>query len=156
MSAQYGELRPTNEIGSLVWGTPATFNGFRVFVLQRLRSLEANQTLHDVWPSPGLVYYISPYNLLGGSCPITELCKVQNSLCVQILRSPVLAALLHCIMATLVPLSPCHPHDLCRYHRCPSLRWASLCPSVRTSCTWRTRCFSSFRNFRYRKALLTA
>jgi len=47
------------EIGSLVWGTPANFNGFRVSasLLQRRRSTEANQTMHDVWPSPGLVHY---------------------------------------------------------------------------------------------------
>ena len=34
------------EIGSLVWGTPADFNGFRVLasLLQRRRSTEANQT----------------------------------------------------------------------------------------------------------------
>jgi len=34
MSLQYGELRPTivAEICSLVWGTPANFNGFRVLV----------------------------------------------------------------------------------------------------------------------------
>jgi len=38
------------EIGSGVCGTPANFNGFRVLpsLLQRRRSLEANQTLHDV------------------------------------------------------------------------------------------------------------
>ena len=31
MSLQYGELRRTGaEIVSLVWGTPANFNGFRV------------------------------------------------------------------------------------------------------------------------------
>jgi len=31
MSLQYGELCPlAAEIGSLVWGTPANFNGFRV------------------------------------------------------------------------------------------------------------------------------
>jgi len=31
MSLQYGEIRPTSgEIDSLVWGTPANFNGFRV------------------------------------------------------------------------------------------------------------------------------
>jgi len=30
-----------------------------------------------------------------GCCPITEFCQVQNSLCVQVLRSPVLTALLH-------------------------------------------------------------
>ena len=30
-----------------------------------------------------------------GSCPLTEFCQVQNSLYVQVLRSPILAALLH-------------------------------------------------------------
>ena len=61
MSSQYGELRPTAaEIGPVVWGTPASFNGFRVLaaLLQRRRSTEANHTLHDVSPSPGLVHYI--------------------------------------------------------------------------------------------------
>ena len=78
------------EIGSLVWGTPANFNGFRVSasLLQRRRSTEANQTLHNVWLS--LDVYI-----FGGSYPVTELCQVQTSLCVQLLRSPILAALLH-------------------------------------------------------------
>jgi len=39
----------TAEIGLGVWGTPANFNGFRVLtsLLQRRRSTEANQTLHD-------------------------------------------------------------------------------------------------------------
>ena len=47
------------EIVSLVWSTSANFNGFRVLasLLQRRRSPEANQTLHDVWPSPGLLHY---------------------------------------------------------------------------------------------------
>jgi len=47
------------EIGLPVWGTPANFNGFCVLasLLQRRRSTEANQTLHDVWPSHGLVRY---------------------------------------------------------------------------------------------------
>jgi len=47
------------EIDSLVWATPANFKGFRVLVslLQRRRSTEASQTLHDVWASPGLVHY---------------------------------------------------------------------------------------------------
>ena len=61
MSSQYGELRPmAAEIGSVVWGTPANFNWFRVLasLLQRRRSTEANQTLYDAWPSPGLVHYI--------------------------------------------------------------------------------------------------
>jgi len=97
MFSQYGETYGplAAEIGSDVWGTPANFNGFRVLssLLQRRRSTEANQTLHDVWPSPGLVHYIY---IFGGSFPITEFCQVQNSLCVQVLRSPILAPLLHC------------------------------------------------------------
>ena len=48
----------TAEIDSGVWSTPANFNGFRVLasLLQRRRSPEANETLHDVWPSPGLLH----------------------------------------------------------------------------------------------------
>jgi len=59
--ADFGPLAA--EIGLLVWGTRATFDGFRVLVslLQRCRSIEANQTLHDVWPSPWLVHYIYIY-----------------------------------------------------------------------------------------------
>ena len=56
----------TAEICWQVWGTPASFNGFRVLalLLQRRRSLEANQTLHNVWPSPGLAHYIHFRGLL--------------------------------------------------------------------------------------------
>jgi len=81
------------EIGPIVWGTPANFSGFRVLaaLLQRRRSTKASQTLHRVWRSPGLVYDI--YNF-GGSCPVTEFCQVQISLCAQVLRSRILAALL--------------------------------------------------------------
>jgi len=77
------------EIISLVWGTPANFNGFRVLasLLQRRRSTEANQTFHNVWPLPGLVEYIYT---LGGCCSVPEFYQVQNSLCVlQVLRSPI-------------------------------------------------------------------
>jgi len=76
--ANFGPLAA--EIGSLVWGTSANSNGFRVLtsLLPRRRSTEANQTLHDVWPSPGLVHYI-----FRASCPVTKFCKVQMSLCVQ-------------------------------------------------------------------------
>jgi len=77
-----------------VWGTLANFNGFRVLalLLQQSRSTEVNQTLHDVWPSPGLVHYIYIFR---GSCPVTGFCHAQNSLFVQVLRSPILVALLH-------------------------------------------------------------
>jgi len=83
----------TAEIGWRVWGTPANFNGFRVLasLLQRRRSTEVNRTLHDVWPSPGLVHYVHFWGLL----PVTEFCHVQNSLCVLVLRSHIIAALLH-------------------------------------------------------------
>ena len=43
-------------------------------------------------PSSALVYYIC---IFGGSCPVTEFCQLQNSLCVRFLHSPKLAALLH-------------------------------------------------------------
>ena len=58
----------TAEIGSAIWGTPVNFNGFRVLplLLLRRRSPEANQTLDDLWPSPGLVHYIY---IFGGFCP---------------------------------------------------------------------------------------
>jgi len=65
------------KIGSLVWGMPANLIGFHVLslLLQRHRSTSANQTLHDVWLSPGLVHYI---NIFGGSCLITKFpqCKI--------------------------------------------------------------------------------
>jgi len=69
--ANFGPL--TAKIGLPVWGTPsANFNGFLVLpsLLQRRRSPEANQTLHDVWPSHGLVHYIY---IFGRSCisPLT-------------------------------------------------------------------------------------
>jgi len=90
--ANFGSLPA--ELGSGVWCIPANFNGFRVLpsLLQRCRSPEANQTLHDVWPSPGLVHYIYIFK---GSCSLTKFCQVQNSISVQVLRSPILAALLH-------------------------------------------------------------
>ena len=65
------------EIGSLVWGTPANFNRFRFMasLLQRYHSTEANRTLHDVWPSPGLVHYINIFRgaLLYWQCYCTAL-----------------------------------------------------------------------------------
>jgi len=85
--------KPAAEIGPVVWGTPSNFNRFRVLasLLQRHRSTEANQTLRDVWPSPELLHCIY---IFGGCWSVTEICHVQNSLCVQVLRS-ILVALLH-------------------------------------------------------------
>ena len=60
--ANFGPL--SAEFGSGVWSILANFNGFRVVasILQRRRAPEANQTLHDVWPSPGLVHYIYSFS----------------------------------------------------------------------------------------------
>jgi len=68
--AYFGPL--TAEIGSGVWGNPANFNGFRVLasLLQRHHSSETNKTLHDVWPSPGLlhqIYIFGDYGILPGA-----------------------------------------------------------------------------------------
>jgi len=86
----------TAEIGSGVWGILANFNGFRVLasLLQRRCSTEVKQTLHDVRSSPWMVHCMYIFGG-GGTCFLTEFCHVQNSLCVQVLRSPILTALLY-------------------------------------------------------------
>jgi len=94
MSKQYGEVRSTNGWNWFGCLAAASFNGFRVLasLLHQRCSTEVNQTLHDVWPSPGLVHYIY---IFGDSCPLTEFFWVQSSLSVEVLCSPILAALLH-------------------------------------------------------------
>jgi len=42
-----------------------------------------------VYSAPPCIY------TFGSSCPVTDFCQVQNPLCVQVLRSPILTALLH-------------------------------------------------------------
>jgi len=61
----FGPLTP--EIDWRVLDIQANFNRFRVLasLLHRRRSTEINQTLHDVWPSPGLAHYIYIYILPG-------------------------------------------------------------------------------------------
>jgi len=61
----------TAEIGLGVCGTPTDFNGFHVLLSlqRRCRSPEANQSLHDVWLSPGLVHYIYIYIHFGALAP---------------------------------------------------------------------------------------
>jgi len=73
----------TAEICWRVWGTRANFNGFRILpsLLQRRRLPVANQTLRDVWPSPGLVHYVYSFGI---PCLLTEFCHVQNSLSVHL------------------------------------------------------------------------
>ena len=119
------------EIVSLVWGTPANYNGFCILVslLQWCHSTEANQTLHDIWPSPGLVHYT--YTFFGGSFHVKEFCQVQHSPCVQVLHPPILAALLPITFY----MHSCHHHP--PHHRTTVLDsvhtslWCTL-----TSVTW--------------------
>ena len=76
------------DTSSLVLGHPRKFQRVSLHVLAQLlqqhRSTEGNQTLHDVWPSPGLIQYIY---IFGGYCPVMEFFHVQNSLCVQVFHS---------------------------------------------------------------------
>ena len=59
--------RLSAEMDWRVWGTLTNFNGFRLAsLLHQRRSTEVNQTLHGVWPSPGLVHYLY---IFGGACP---------------------------------------------------------------------------------------
>ena len=90
----------TAEIALRVWGTPVNlnrtpvnFNRFRILasLLQRRRLPEANQTARSLAVSWAGALYIHFW----GCCPLTEFCYVQNSLCVEVLRSRILTALLH-------------------------------------------------------------
>ena len=90
--ANFGLL--TAEICWRVWGTPANFNGFRVAFVNAATSLTGNQPnfsrcLAVSWAATLYIY------AFGGSCPLTEVCPVQNWVYVQVLRSGILAALLH-------------------------------------------------------------
>jgi len=82
----------TAQIGSGVWGTPSNFNGFHVLpsLLQRRRSQKANfaQCLAISWAGTLCIHF-------RGLLPLTEFCLMQYSLYVQVLHSPILAALLH-------------------------------------------------------------
>jgi len=96
MSSQYGELRPTNSWDWLVsLGHSSKFQR-----ISRLGFITAPTSLNGGQPNfarclavswAGTLYIY----ILGGSCPLMEFCQVQNSLCGQVSRSPVLAAIMH-------------------------------------------------------------
>jgi len=95
-SPQYGELWPTNgwdRFGSL--GQPSKFlQVSRLAFVTAAMSLTGSQPNFEyVWPSPVLVRYI--YIHFRWLLLVMEFCLVQNSLYVQVLHSPILAALLH-------------------------------------------------------------
>jgi len=86
------------EIGSLYsFGHPSKFQRVsRLGFVTGATSLNGSQPnfarcLAVSWAG---IHYILVY-IFGGYCPVTEFCQVQNSLCVQVLRSPILTALLH-------------------------------------------------------------
>jgi len=82
----------TAEIGWRVWGTPANFNGFASCL--RYCSDVAHRRPTKLCTMFGRLQDGYIIYIFGGSCPLTEFCPVQNSLYVQVLRSPILAPLL--------------------------------------------------------------
>jgi len=95
MSLQYGELWSTNgwdRLASL--GHPSKFQR-----VSRLGFITAAMSLTGGQPNFARCLAISWAGTLcvhfRGFLPLTEFCQVQNSLCVQVLPSPILAALLH-------------------------------------------------------------
>jgi len=95
MSSQYGELRPTNgwdllaSLGHPSKSQPVSRLGF-VTAPMSLNGGQENFAgcLAVSWAGTLHIHF-------GGCCPLTEFCRLQNSLCVQVLHSPILAALLH-------------------------------------------------------------
>ena len=79
------------ETGPVVWGTPANFNGFRVLalLLQRRRSREASETC--------LLGCYTTYTFSGALAPLRNFtrCKMHVTSKSCVVRSPILAALLH-------------------------------------------------------------
>ena len=88
-------FRPlTAGIGWRVWGTPANFNGFRVLAsLLYTDVAQRRSTKLCTMFGCFLGWYIM--YAFWGLLPLTEFCQVQYSLCVQVLRCSILAALLH-------------------------------------------------------------
>jgi len=87
--ANFGQL--TAEI---CFGHPSIFQRVSrlAFVTAATSLTEGQPNFARCWPYPALAHYIY---IFGGSCPLTKFCPVQYSLYVQVLRSPILAALLH-------------------------------------------------------------
>ena len=56
-----------------------------------------NWTVHVkiITSCKGGTFFWDTVYIFGGSCPLTEFSQMQNSPCFQVLRSPILAALLH-------------------------------------------------------------
>jgi len=85
----YGELRPTSGWARFVsLGHPSKFERVsRLGFVTATASLNGSQSnfARCLAVSRAGIYTIHFW----GSCPVTEFCQVQNSLCVQVLRSPI-------------------------------------------------------------------
>jgi len=84
----------TAEIDWRVCGTPAYFNGYRVLASSdgaQRKSTKLCTMLDRLLCRYPIFHYIY---IFGGSCLLREFCQLQNSLCVQVLRSLILTALL--------------------------------------------------------------
>jgi len=89
----------TAEIGWRVWGTPANFNMFRVLASLMHRRVAQRRSTKLSTMFGRLLGWYTMHTFLG-LLLLREFCQVQHSLCVQVLRSPILAALLHGIYST--------------------------------------------------------
>jgi len=102
MSSQYDERWPTNDSDrSTSLGHPSTFQR-----VSRLAFVTAATSVTGGQPNFARCLAVSwagtLYIHFRGSCALTEFCQVQNPLYDQVLRSPILAALLHCTLAAAV------------------------------------------------------
>jgi len=95
VSPQYGELRPTNGWDRLAGlGHPTKFQQ-----VSHLAFVTASTSLTGGQPNfawcLAISWLVHHIYIFGGSFPLTEFCPLQNSLYVQVLLSPILAALVH-------------------------------------------------------------
>ena len=82
------------EIVSLVWGTQQISTGFAFWF--RYCSDVAQRKATKLCTMFGrLLGCYAIYIFMGSSFSVMEFCQVQHSLCVQVLRSPILETLLH-------------------------------------------------------------
>jgi len=108
ISPQYGELRPTN--GWDRFGSSRHHSKFQS--VSRLRFVTAPTSLNGGHQNFAGCLALSCASTLyihfWGSCRLAEFFQLQSSLCVQVLRSPILAALLHGTRAAAVSQTSWH------------------------------------------------
>jgi len=85
----------TAEIGWRVWDTSNISAGFISWLRYYTDVAQRRSTKLCTMFGRLLGWYIIYIYIFRGSCPLTEFCQVQNSLCIQVLHPPILAVLLH-------------------------------------------------------------